>query len=176
MEITSSLDARTRAAWRAWLAEHHASAKEIWLLLQKEPGTVTYLDAVEEALCFGWIDSTAERVGDASAQRFSPRRPRSGWTELNKERARRLIARGLMTEAGRRTLPDLSDLSVRVADDVRARLDAAGAWETFAGFPELYQRVRLSYVEEVRRRDPAAFETRLANLVEKTRRGTMFGN
>ena len=176
MEITELFDARTRAAWRQWLVDHHGASKDVWLLLRREAGTLTYLDAVEEALCFGWIDSTAKRVDGGSAQRFSPRRPRSGWTELNKERARRLIERGLMTEAGRRTLPDLTDVSVRVAEDVRARLDAAGAWATFSGFPALYQRVRLSYVEEVRRRDPAAFETRLANLVEKTRRGQMFGN
>jgi uncharacterized protein YdeI (YjbR/CyaY-like superfamily) len=101
MEVTEIFDAKTRRAWRAWLAEHHRSKSEIWLLLRPVPGTLTYLDAVEEALCFGWIDGIAKRnETGASAQRFTPRRPKSTWTELNKERARRLLA-----AVGARTAP-----------------------------------------------------------------------
>lgn len=82
-----------------------------------------------------------------------------------------------MTEAGRRTLPDLIDKTVRVPEDVRARLQAEpGAWEAFQRFPPLYQRVRLGYVEEMRRRDPREFEKRLANFVARSARGEMFGN
>ncbi len=178
MEITATFDAKTRRAWRAWLEANHPAAKEIWLLLRRgEPGTITYLDAVEEALCFGWIDSTAKKHGDATAQRFTPRRARGNWTELNKERARRLIAAGRMAAAGLRTLPDLSDEEVRVPADVRARLEAEpGAWAAFQSFPSLYQRVRLGYVEEVRKRDPGEWEKRLGNFVAKTARREMFGN
>jgi uncharacterized protein YdeI (YjbR/CyaY-like superfamily) len=132
---------------------------------------------VEEALCFGWVDGLGKRHGDATAQRFTPRRPRSHWTELNKERARRLIAAGRMTDAGRRVLPDLSELEVRVPDDVRSRLQAEGAaWECFQGFPPLYQRVRLGYIEEMRGRDAREWEKRLANFVAKTAKNLMFGN
>jgi uncharacterized protein YdeI (YjbR/CyaY-like superfamily) len=178
MDVTTTLDPETRRAFRAWLEAHHAQSTELWLLLRPDrSGTITYLDAVEEALCFGWIDGLAKRHGDATAQRFTPRRPKSHWTELNKERARRLIAAGKMTEAGLRSLPDLNDLAVRVADDVRARLEAEpGAWHAFLAFPALYQRVRLSYVEEVRKRDPREWEKRLANLVRKCAKGEMFGN
>lgn len=178
MEISTRLDPRTRRAWRAWLEDNHARGREIWLLLRRaQPGTITYPDAVEEALCFGWIDGIAKKDGDATAQRFTPRRPRSTWTELNKERARRLIAAGKMTEAGRRALPDLSEVAVRVPEDVRARLQAEpGAWEAFQRFPPLYQRVRLGYIEEVRRRDPKEFEKRLANFVVRSGRDEMFGN
>ncbi len=175
---TSTVDPGTRRGWRAWLEENHSTQRECWLLTRRtQPGTVTYLDSVEEALCFGWIDSTAKQLGEATAQRFSPRRPRSNWTELNKERARRLIAAGLMTEAGLRTLPDLSEAAVRVPPDIQARLEAApGAWEYFQTLPALYQRVRLGYIEEVRRRDAKEWEKRLANFVAKTAARTMFGN
>lgn len=177
MDISTTLDPRDRRVWRAWLESNHASCREIWLLLRRDqPGTITYLDAVEEALCFGWIDGIAKKHGDALAQRFTPRRPRSNWTELNKERARRLIAAGKMTEAGRRALPDLSDVEVRVPDDVRARLEASGAWEAFQRFPPLYQRVRLGYIEEMRGRDPEERERRLSNFVARSAKGEMFGN
>jgi uncharacterized protein YdeI (YjbR/CyaY-like superfamily) len=179
MEITTTLDPGTRAAWRAWLTAHHARAPEVWLLLRRDaPGAVTYLDAVEEALCFGWIDGIAKRHADALAQRFTPRRPRSHWTELNKERARRLIRAGAMTEAGRRTLPDLrDDEDVTVPAEVAARLQAeAGAWANFEAFPRLYRRVRLGYIEEVRRRDPAEWARRLAHFVARTAKNEMFGN
>lgn len=178
MEITARFDARTRLRWRSWLEEHHGTEKEIWLLLRREaPDHLTYLDAVEEAICFGWIDGIAKRDADATAQRFTPRRTKSHWTELNKERARRLIQAAKMTDAGRRTLPDLSDQSVHVAADVRARLVAEpGAWEHFQAFPALYQRVRLGYVEEQRNRDMGAFEKRLAHLVLKSAKNAMFGN
>ena len=111
MEINSKLYAASRVDWRAWLAVNHESEKEIWIISNALSGTssVSYLDAVEEAICFGWIDSIAKRLSDSEkAQRFSPRHRNSNWTELNKERARRLIRLGLMTEAGRRLLPDLS--------------------------------------------------------------------
>ncbi|MBK9070076.1 MAG: YdeI/OmpD-associated family protein [Myxococcales bacterium] len=179
MEITETLDPNTRRAWRAWLAANHASARAIWLLLRPgRPDTITYLDAVEEAICFGWIDSTAKRHDDATAQRFTPRKVRSHWTELNKARARRMIAAGLMSDAGRQTLPDLSQAAeVSVPDDIRERLMAEpGAWTNFLAFPSQYQRVRLGYIEEMRTRDPREWEKRLANFVAKTKQNAQFGN
>ena len=177
MEITTTLDPKKRRAWRAWLEANHAREKEIWLLLRRaEPGSITYLDAVEEALCFGWIDGIAKRHGDATAQRFTPRRPASNWTELNKERARRLIRAGKMTDHGQRTLPDLTERDVLVPPDIRARLQAEGAWDFFQSCPALYQRVRLGYIEEVRKRDPKEWDKRLSNFIVKTAKHQMFGN
>ncbi|HRF97451.1 MAG TPA: hypothetical protein PLZ51_19725, partial [Aggregatilineales bacterium] len=81
--------------------------------------------AVEEALCFGWIDGIAKRMdSERTVQRFTPRRAKSNWTELNKERARRLIASGLMTEAGFATLPDLSIESFKIAPDILNAIQA----------------------------------------------------
>jgi len=95
---------RSRAAWRAWLTDHHASSPGVWLVFaRKHSGltTVSYNDAVEEALCFGWIDTTLNPIDDKFyAQLFTPRRPRSTWAASNKARVERLIAAGLMTDAG----------------------------------------------------------------------------
>src|SRR6266480_1377889 len=94
----------TRARWRAWLKSHHDTEQGVWLVYyRKETGKprVSYNDAVEEALCFGWIDSTQKRVDDERfAQRFTPRRRAGGFSEMNRQRIRRLIAEGQMTPPG----------------------------------------------------------------------------
>lgn len=103
-QIGKTLYVKERARWRAWLAKHHASAPEIWLITYKKhtgKPSLAYDDAVEEALCFGWIDSIVKRLDDErTVQRFSPRRPKSNLSETNRERVRRLIETGQMTEAG----------------------------------------------------------------------------
>lgn len=108
MEITHLLEFTERHKFREWLMANHASAKECWVTTSrsKNPtGALPYLDVVEEALCFGWIDSTLKRQADGRlAQRLSPRRKKSHWTELNKQRCQELEARGLMTQAGRDAL------------------------------------------------------------------------
>jgi len=109
MEIGETLCATSREEFRKWLEVNHASKKEIWLVQYKKrtgKPSLPYLEAVEEAICFGWIDGF-EKGMDAEryATRFSPRRLNSNWTEANKERARRMIVLGRMTEAGRLKLP-----------------------------------------------------------------------
>ena len=105
MEITEKLHTTSREQWRDWLADNHSTKREIWISTTKSPDGLQYLDAVEEALCFGRIDSTLKRLPDGRlAQRLSPRRKDSHWTELNKQRCADLEQRGLMTEAGRREL------------------------------------------------------------------------
>jgi uncharacterized protein YdeI (YjbR/CyaY-like superfamily) len=94
----------SRDEWRDWLAKHHRSEAEVWLVYyKKESGRprIPYDHAVEEALCFGWIDSIVKRIDDEQfAQKFTPRRDRSRWSALNKRRLRALIRDGRMTEAG----------------------------------------------------------------------------
>jgi uncharacterized protein YdeI (YjbR/CyaY-like superfamily) len=96
--------AKDRKAWRKWLLQNHNSSPGVWLIYYKKDSgksRVPYDDAVEEALCFGWIDSTL-RPGDEHyyMQLFMPRKEKSGWSKLNKERIIKLTANGLMTSAG----------------------------------------------------------------------------
>jgi uncharacterized protein YdeI (YjbR/CyaY-like superfamily) len=109
MQIGETIYVTTGDEFRKWLLKNHKTKKEIWLIQYKKATkkpSINYVDAVEEALCFGWIDGL-EKSMDAEryALRFSPRRPKSNWTETNKERARKLIAQGKMTEAGHAALP-----------------------------------------------------------------------
>lgn len=109
MEIGETLYVTNGDDFRKWLEENHKSRKEIWLIQYKKATgkpSINYVDAVEVALCFGWIDGLEKSMDtERYALRFSPRRPKSNWTETNKERARRLIAEGKMTQAGFATLP-----------------------------------------------------------------------
>jgi uncharacterized protein YdeI (YjbR/CyaY-like superfamily) len=142
--------AETRAAWRSWLAAHHATQRGVWLASWKRATgrpAVPYEEAVEEALCFGWIDSTVNTLdGGRALQLMTPRRPRSGWTRLNRERVARLEADGLMTDAGRRAvetaqangwwalMDSVEDLVE--PDDLTAALDQTPAARTsWDGFP-----------------------------------------
>jgi len=179
MEADLVLDVHDRNEFRAWLQDHHASAQECWVELRRgrprDDGALYYLDAVEEALCFGWVDSTWKRFGDVCLQRFSPRRHKSPWTELNKERVRRLERLGLMTDAGRAVLPPMGQRSFRFDEDLVRALKEARVWSAFRRFPALYQRVRAHNVTFYKTRDPAAYERALKNLIDHTRRGETYG-
>ena len=105
------LDASSPDEWRAWLAEHYQSESEIWLVIaNKAAAGVHYAEAVEQALCFGWIDSHG-RKDDAQrfVLRFTPRRPRSRWSPTNLRRAAKMIELGLMTEWGQAAMGSVSD-------------------------------------------------------------------
>ena len=108
MEITLLLEFTERQQLREWLQENYSSVKECWVVISRAKNTkavLPYLDVVEEALCFGWIDSTLKKLPDGRlAQRLSPRQKKSHWTELNKQRCKDLECRGLMTEWGRMAL------------------------------------------------------------------------
>ena len=168
-----------RAAFRAWLDRHHATERECWVATRRgrpiDDRAFWYLDAVEEALCFGWIDSVWKVIDGISLQRFSPRKPRSPWTELNKERVRRLEKLGLMTDAGRAVLPPMGPRSFKVDPDVIVALKDARCWSKFKNFPPLYQRVRAYNVAFYKVRDPESYEKALANLIAHTKRGETFG-
>ena len=109
MEIGETIYVTTADDFRKWLILNHKIKKEIWLIQYKKATkkpSINYVEAVEEAICFGWIDGL-EKGMDAEryALRFSPRRPKSNWTNTNKDRARKMIAERRMTAAGRATLP-----------------------------------------------------------------------
>ena len=96
--------AKDRKAWRSWLEKNHCKSPGIWLIYDKKSAgkkRLAYADAVEEALCFGWIDSTLRSLDDERyMQRFTPRKAKSGWSGLNKRRIEKMIAEGLMTKTG----------------------------------------------------------------------------
>ena len=104
MELGKTLYVHGRKAWRAWLSKNHKKEKEIWLIYcRKSSGKprIPYNDAVEEALCFGWIDSIVKKIDDERfAQRFTPRGPRSRLSQANRERIREMISEGKMTKEG----------------------------------------------------------------------------
>ena len=172
-------DVTNRHAFRAWLEQHHASEPECWVASRRgrpdSDDVFWYVDAVEEALCFGWIDSIWKRVDGVNLQRFSPRKPKSPWTELNKERVRRLEALGMMTDAGRAVLPPMGPRSFCVGPDIEAALKSARCWSKFKAFPPLYQRVRAYNVAFQKGRDKDAYEKALGNLIAHTKRGEMYG-
>ena len=172
------LEVENRAAFRAWLSKNAGTEKECWVVVKRgrpvNGGVFYYLDAVEEALCFGWIDSTTKKVGDRTYQRFSPRKKDGLWSELNKERARRLVKLGLMTERGEKTLPPLEDPFL-FDPDVEDALKKEGVFDTFRSFPPLYQRVRVYNVAFYKGRNAAFYDRALAHLVEETKRGRLFG-
>ena len=122
-----------------------------------------------------WIDSVLKSQQGILMQRFSPRNPKSPWTELNKERVRRLEALGLMTDAGRAVLPPLGKRSFRVDPDVEQALKAARCWSKFKTFPPLYQRVRAYNVAFYKKKNPEAYKKGLQNLIEHTKKGEMYG-
>ena len=104
LDVSETLFCPDRDTWRAWLAEHGATRREVWLLFHKKhmgrPG-LEYVEAVEEALCFGWIDGQLRRIDEEKhAIRFTPRRTGSVWAKSNKARVARMIEQGRMTEAG----------------------------------------------------------------------------
>ena len=179
MEPINLLDAKNRHELRAWLAEHHATEPECWVVVKRgrpcSDGTFWYVDAVEEALCFGWIDSTTKRLDNGvTAQRLAPRRSGSVWSELNKERVRRLERLGLMTDAGRAVLPPMGPRSFAIDPDIVKALKTARCYATFRKFPPLYQRVRADTIQ-IKKNDPELFNARLEKLVANTKQGIMYG-
>lgn len=130
---------------------------------------------MEEALCFGWIDSTVKTVGDVTLQRFGARSRKGMWIELNKERCRRLERLGLMTEAGRAACPDLNAEFVIMPEILTAFKANPTVWKHFIDFPPLYQRVRIDNIQRVVS-NPELFDSRLQKLIEASERGEMIGD
>ena len=172
--------ARDRKTWRTWLEENHATRQEIWLVLLKkhidEP-CISYDAAVEEALCYGWIDGKLKRIDDREHKiRFTPRKPKSVWSESNKKRVRKMTAEGRMTEAGlalvraakksgawkkaseRRTETVPTDLETALARNKRAK-------KNFRGFAPGYQRSYIAWVLDAKRE-----ETRKRRIREVVKR------
>ena len=177
------------AAWREWLRQHHADGSVIWLVFKKKDSgapSIDYETAVEEALCFGWIDSIIKNLDETSyARKFTPRKPVSKWSPSNKARVKRLIAAGRMTPAGQRLIdearasgrwdesagPDIPpgippELAEALADNKRAR-------EFFEALAPSYRRQYIGWVAVAKR--PETRRQRVAESIVLLERGEKLG-
>ena len=180
MEIRKTLYVTSWEEWRAWLTKHYQSETEVWLIYYKKHSDqprISYDLAVEEALCFGWIDSIVKRIDDEKfAQKFTPRRDGAKWSALNKRRLRKLIREGRMTEAGLAKI-DLATLGKEPqAKQSKGDLDiprfvkqalmaSAKAWENFRNLTPSRCRAYIRFIMDARKE-----ETRTQRLRETVAR------
>ena len=166
-----------REQWREWLSEHFQSRREAWLVFpNKDSGEegVSYNDAVEEALCFGWIDSTARRLDDMhQLRRFTPRRKGSPFSRPNVERLIWLDKRGLIHPGIRESVAEILREPYVFPEDLLAILrEDEVVWKNYSGFPEPYRRIRIAYIDDARRL-PEEFRRRLEHFIARTRQNKL---
>lgn len=185
MNLGKTLYVNNRKQWRSWLAKNHNKEKEIWLIYYRKSSNkkrIPYNDAVEEALCYGWIDSTMKNVDKESfAQRFTPRRKTSKLSELNKERIRIMIEKKKMTKFGLNALSHIFDKdkeikkSFSISKDILKTLKQdKKAWKNFQQFPKHYKRIRIGWIESARTH-PDIFITRLNYFIKMTSKNKKYG-
>ena len=179
MEITKTLHVTNRKDWRKWLREHYRTEREIWLIYyRKETGKprIAYNDAVEEALCFGWIDSIVKTFDkERTVQRFSPRKPKSQYSPANKERLRKLIKQRKVIKEIRDTLEDFSEEKFEIPKDILKAIKAnKQAWKNFQKFSDPYKRIRIGFIDGARKR-PEEFRKRLRYFIKMTAQNKQFG-
>ena len=171
---------KTPAEFRAWLVEHHATATEVGVVLHRKASgepSMTWSEAVDQALCFGWIDSVARRLDETRrVQRFTPRKPKSNWSAVNIKKVAELTAQGLMMPAGLAAFAlreearsgvysyenrHLASLDAARESTFRA---AAGAWEFFMRQPPSYRQTAIYWVMNAKREETRT--SRLGRLIE----------
>ena len=179
IEIGETLYVYQREPWRQWLEANFETAKEIWLVYPNKASgkpRILYNDAVEEALCFGWIDSIMKKLDSLHAvQRFTPRHPKSGYSQQNKERLRWLSGEGLLHPAVRESVNDILDEEFVFPRDILSAIqENEQAWKNFQRFSPAYQRIRVAYIDVARKR-PEVYEGRLKNFLRATEKGKRIG-
>ena len=179
MNISKTLHVTKRAEWQKWLRQHYKTEKEIWLVYYKK-GTgkprIEYNDAVEEALCFGWIDSIVKTLDEKSTvQRFSPRKPKARYSQANIERLRHLVVKKKVVKEVSETLGDVLKAEFIFPVDILKAIKAnKEAWKNFQKFSAPYKRIRIAYIDGARKR-PEEFKKRLRNFIQMTGKNKMFG-
>ncbi|EUJ41933.1 YdeI/OmpD-associated family protein [Brochothrix campestris] len=174
--MINTLSLTNRKELRTWFECNYQTESACWLTItiKPQPNILFYLDVVEEALCFGWIDGVKKKNAEGQLmQRLSPRAKRSNWTELNKARVRRLEREGLMTDAGRRVLPAMNDFVIHPTISAALQADPL-VYANFCQFPSLYQCIRVDTIQSYQH-DQALFSKRLDKLIENTRLNKMYG-
>lgn len=173
------LHANSRAEWRMWLSKHFDREKSVWLVFPNKSSDkprISYNDAVEEALCFGWIDSNVKSyIDDSHIQHFTPRKPKSTYSQPNRERLRWLEKENLLHPSVKTAVKSVLEESFVFQEDIlqAIRSDAA-AWENYNRYSPSYQRIRVAYIAGARSR-PEEFQKRLANFIQKAHNNKVIG-
>jgi len=179
MEINQTLYITNSKDWRNWLKKHYKTEPEIWLAYpQKRTGKprIEYNDAVEEALCFGWIDSLVKTLDDNhTVQRFSPRKPRAKYSQANKERLRSLVEQRKVIKEVLDSLGNILTEKFDFPPDILKAIQAnKEAWKNYQKFSDSYKRIRIAFIDGARHR-PDEFQKRLRYFIEMTGKDKMFG-
>ncbi len=162
-----------RQDWRKWLKNNFETKNDIWLeypLKKTGKERILYNDAVEEALCFGWIDSTVKSLNEETTiQRFCKRRKNSTFSQPNKERLKWLFENNLIHDSIKNEVLKIIEEDFICPEDIIERLKLNKiVWENYQNFSEPYKRIRIAYIDSARKR-PEEFEKRLNNFINKTK-------
>ncbi|MBP2029501.1 uncharacterized protein YdeI (YjbR/CyaY-like superfamily) [Methanohalophilus levihalophilus] len=174
----NTLEVESIKEWRNWLEANHSRKTEIWLIFYKKDtgkSRFSYTEALEEAICFGWIDSRVKKIDEEKyAERFTPRKEGSVWSEANKEIARNMIKQGKMTEAGFEKLGNalnekpVPEKPITMPADMKKELmNYEKAWENFSAFAPSYQKNYIRWVLDAKREETRA--KRIKSVVERAR-------
>jgi uncharacterized protein YdeI (YjbR/CyaY-like superfamily) len=186
MEIKETIYITNRKDWRKWLIKNHKTKKEIWLIYYRKETKkprIPYDDAVLEALCYGWIDSTAKKIDkERFAQRFSPRSPKSKLSQMNTERIRDLIKEKKMTKWGLKAVAHVFDPKtddpnnfVIPPEIIKALKANKDAWKYFQKMPASYQRIRIAYIDGYRLNNMDMYKKTLAYFIKMTAKNKRIG-
>ncbi len=179
-----TLDVRTRAKWRAWLTKHHDSSAGVWFVFHKKHTgvpCVSYDDAVEEAICFGWIDSLVRRLDDDRyVQKFTPRKAKSNWSTANRRRYTDMKSQGLLTQAGLDRAPTgrSGDAPRPSATRLPKYLERAlktnkKAWQFFETLAPSYRRAYIGWIDSAKRDETR--DRRIAEAIRLLAAGKKLG-
>jgi len=179
MEITQTLHVTNPKDWRDWLKKNYKTEKEIWLVYYKKvtgKPRIEYNDAVEQALCFGWIDSIVKTLDEErTVQRFSPRKPKAKYSQANIERLRALVSQKKVIKEVADTLEDVLSEEFIIPPDILKAIKANNkAWKNFQNFSDSYKRIRIAFIDGARNR-PEEFQKRFRYFIEMTEKNKMFG-
>ena len=168
-----------RSMWRSWLSEHFETDNEIWFIfpmLSSGENRLSYNDAVEEALCFGWVDSTIRNIDSLHrAQRFTPRKKGAPYSRPNIERLIWLESQGMIHPSIRKSVLEIISAPYEFPQDILDAIKADDlAWNNYVQLPESYRRIRIAYIEAARKR-PLEYKKRLQNFIIKTKANKLFG-
>ena len=183
MNLNNALYFKNKNEWRKWLEANHKNIKEVWLVHHKKSSSkksINHIEAVEEALCFGWIDSKLKKIDEERfILKYSPRKPKSVWSRINKEKAEAMIISGKMTQAGLEKIEEAKKHGIwdtaytnkvkeRIPSDLKqALLEDDKAWDAFQHFANSYRNMYCGWVKAAKTKETR--QKRIAEVVKRSR-------